>query len=225
MKRILITLALPLAVALMAFNQTGCQPAGEPAANNATPVVKETPPDTAAITTELTRIEKDWPRVVKERDGEAIRRLEADDYVGVVPDGSVSTKEQDIKDMAGGNLTAESIEVTDIKVTVLDADAAVASGRTILKGGKYKTPDGKSVPIPGHIRWVDTFVRRNGEWKLVASAAVPIQNPPAETPSPTPKASPAVTAATPATKASPAAARPSPAMRATPPPPSPKTTP
>lgn len=219
MKRILITLALPLAVALVAFSQIGCQPAPEPAANNAPVVAKETPPDVAAITAELTRIENDWPRVVKERDGEAVKKVEAEDYFGVVPDGSVSTKEQDIKDMTAGNLTAESIEVTDIKVIVIDADAAVATGRTIVRGGKYKLPDGKSVNVPGQIRFVDTFARRDGEWKLVASAAVPVLNPPAASPTPTPKASPAAAAATPAVKAA------TPATKTAPPPPAPKSTP
>jgi ketosteroid isomerase-like protein len=218
MKRILITLALPLALVLVAFSQMGCQPATEPATNNPPPAARETPPDTAAITTELTRIENDWPRVVKEKDVEAIRKVEADDYMGVVPDGSVSTKTMDIEDATKGNMTVESIEVADIKVTVLDADAAVASGRTIIKGGKYKMPDGKSMDITGEYRFVDTFARRSGEWKLVASAAVRVMKPgPAA--SPTPKASPAVTAATPATKAA------TPAVRSTPAPPTPRTTP
>jgi ketosteroid isomerase-like protein len=218
MKRILITLALPLAVALVAFSQIGCQPAPEPAANNAPAVARETPPDVGAITTELTRIENDWPRVVKEKDVAAIRKVEADDYMGVVPDGSVSTKEMDIKDATDGNMTAENIEVADVKVTVLDADAAVASGRSIIKGGKYKMPDGKSMDISGEYRFVDTFARRNGEWKLVASAAVKIMNPgPAA--SPTPKATPATAAATPAVKAA------TPATRSTPAPPAPKATP
>ena len=212
MKRILITLALPLAVALVAFSQIGCQPAPEPAANNAPAVARETPPDVAAITAELTRIENDWPRVIKERDIEAIRKVEADDYFGVVPDGSVSNKEMDIKDATAGNMTADVAEVHDIKVTVLDADAAIASGRTVLKGGKYKMPDGKSMDISGEYRFVDTFARRNGEWKLVASAAVKIMNPgPAA--SPTPKASPATAAATPAAKAA------TPAVKSPPPPP------
>ncbi|MDX6611984.1 MAG: hypothetical protein QOD75_1170 [Blastocatellia bacterium] len=219
MKRILMTLALPLAVGLVTFSQTGCQPATEPATNNPPPVARETPPDTAAITAELTRIENDWPRVVKEKDVEAIRKVEADDYIGVVPDGTVSTKEMDIRDATAGNMTVDTIEVADIKVTILDNDAAVASGRTIIKGGKYKMPDGKSMEISGEYRFVDTFARRSSEWKLVASAAVRVMNPgPAA--SPTPKGTPAMTAATPAAKAA------TPAMKAaTPLPPAPTKTP
>jgi ketosteroid isomerase-like protein len=227
MKRNLITLALPLAVALVALNLTGCQPAEGPTTNTAPPVVRETPPDVGAITTELMRIENDWPRVIKERDVEAIRKVEAEDYFGVVPDGSVSNKEMDIKDATAGNMTADSAEVTDIKVTVLDNDAAVASGRTILKGGKYKMPDGKSMDISGEYRFVDTFARRNGEWKLVASAAVRVMNPtPAASPTATPKTTPAAADAKPATKATPAAAtKPSPVTKTPPPPPAPKATP
>ena len=218
MKRILFTLGLPLA-ALMVFSQTGCQPAGEPAANKAPASSPgETAPDTAAITQELTRIENDWPRVMKEHDAEAVRKVEADDIISVPPDGSLTTKAQDLKDIAAGNLSADSWEVAELKVTVLDANAAVASGRSIIKGGKYKATDGKSMDISGEYRFVDTFARRDGEWKLVASAAVKVMNPtpaasPAAKASPTAKASPAITTASPAAKASPAMARPSPASR------------
>jgi len=231
MKRILFTLALPLGVALMAFNQTGCQPAAEPVANNTPAVARETPPDTAAIEREITRIENDWPRVLKERDVEAVRRIEADDLISVPPDGSLSTKEQDLKDIGEGNMTADSWEVKDLKVTVLGADAAVASGRAVIKGGKYKTADGKSRNVSGQYRFVDTFARRNSEWKLVATVIVPVLNPVADaSPTPIPKASPATTAspamktspattASPAMKASPATTKPSPGTKAPPPPP------
>ena len=217
MKRILFTLGLPL-VALMVFSQTGCQPAGEPANNAPASSPRETPPDPAAITVEITRIENDWPRVMKEHDTAAVQKVEADDIVSVPPDGSVTTKAQDLKDIGEGNLSADSWELADLKVTVLDANAAVASGRSIIKGGKYKTSNGKSMDISGEYRFVDTFARRNGEWKLVASAAVKVMNPtPAASPagkaSPTPRASPALTTASPAAKASPAVAKPSPTVR------------
>jgi hypothetical protein len=225
MKRIPLSLGLSFAVALLGLSLTGCQPAGELPANNAPPVVRETPPDVAGITAELTRIESDWPRVIKEKDVEAIRKLEADDYFGVVPDGTVSNKEMDIKDATAGNMTADTVEVADIKVTILDNDAAVASGRTILKGAKYKMPDGKSMEISGQYRFVDTFARRNGAWKLVASVAVKMSPEAVAAAAATPSASPAAAAATPATKATPAAAKPSPATKAVPSPPAPKTTP
>jgi hypothetical protein len=79
-----------------------------------------------------------------------------------------------------------------MKVSVLDKDAAVVSGRSIIKGGKSKTPDGKTIDISGEIRWIDTFARRNGEWKLVASISTPVLRPSAApAASPMVKASPA----------------------------------
>ncbi|MEO7971319.1 MAG: hypothetical protein ABI698_08470, partial [bacterium] len=58
---------------------SGCQPA----ANTNQPVVVTSPSpervDTAAIQTELLRIENDWPRIIKERDVAAVQRVEADD--------------------------------------------------------------------------------------------------------------------------------------------------
>ena len=184
----------------------GCQPAAPETNRSAAAPTPETV-DTAAIQTELLRIENDWPRVLREKDVAAMRRVEADDIVVVYPDGNVGDKTQDIKDLESGSLTAESIEMADLKVHVIDKDAAVVTGRTIIKNGKYKMPDGKSIDISGQYRFVDTFARRNSEWKLVAGASVPIREP-----GPSTSASPG---ASPAAKASPSApARPSPTARA-----------
>jgi hypothetical protein len=158
--------------------------------------------DRATVEAELTRIENDWPRVIKERDAEAIKRVEADDAIFVYPDGSVGDKNTDVKDAETGALSADSWEVTDLKVNVLSNDAAVASGRSVVKNGKYKMPDGKSMDISGQYRFVDTFARRGGEWKLVAGVSTKIQEPMAGA-APTASASPSAKTS-PATAASPA---------------------
>jgi ketosteroid isomerase-like protein len=151
----------------------------------------------------LVRIENDWPRVIKEKDAAAVRRVEADDVVVVYPDGSLGDKAQDVKDIESGALSADSIEVADLKVNVVSNDAAYASGRNILKNGKYKSSDGKTIDISGQYRFVDTFAKRRGEWQLVAGASVPIRQPAAAA-SPSPKASP-MAKASPAMSTSPAA--------------------
>ena len=187
----------------------------------AAPSVEPTP-DKAAIEAELTRIENDWPRILKERDVAAVRKLEADDILLIYPDGSVGSKDQDMKDIESGALSADSWELSDLTVSVLDSDSAVVRLRTTVKGGKYKTPDGKTQDVSGEFRSVDTFARRNGQWQLVASATVPVRNPgptasPSATPKPSvsPKPSPSPKSS-PAAKASPAAARPTPAKLGTP---------
>ena len=204
MKRTVFFAACCLGLSVLLLS--GCQPAD----NTNQPVAATSPTpervDTAAIQTELLRIENDWPRVIKERDVAAVERIEAEDAVFIYPDGSVGNKAQDIKDMQTGALTADAWLLSDLAVTVLDADSAFVFGHSTVRNGKYKMPDGKTMDISGEYRFIDTFARRNGEWKLVAGASVRVM-------APTAAASPAMTAspgASPATKASPAV-KPSPA--------------
>ncbi len=212
MKRNALLMSLLLVLSPIVFGMSACQKPAAPDTNrDATSAAnsnsgKDTI-DTAAIELELKRIENDFPRVLKEKDTEAVDRVEADDIVVIYPDGTVGSKAQDMSDIKSGNLSADSWEVTDMKVTVLDRDAAVVSGRSIIKGGKSKTPDGKTIDISGEIRWIDTFARRNGEWRLVASISTPVLKPSAA-----PAASPIVKAS-PAAAASPLA-NPSPSAKA-----------
>lgn len=207
------------AFALLFLN--GCQPAtvttNSPAPGDTT--TARTTVDTVQIETDLLRIENDWPRVIREKDGAAVRRLAADDVILIYPDGNTGTREEDAKGTEAGMLSADSIEMADLKVKVLDNDAAIVSGRNILKNGKLKLPDGKTVDISGEYRFVDTFARRNGEWKLEAGISTKIQQvmpsgSPAAAASPAAKTTSA-TAASPAAHASPAM-KSSPAMKPTP---------
>jgi ketosteroid isomerase-like protein len=211
MKRTVFLGACSLGLSVLLLS--GCQPA----ANTNQPVVVTSPSpervDTASIQTELLRIENDWPRIIKEKDTAAVERIEADDAVFIYPDGSLGNKAQDLKDVAAGALTADSWQVAELQVTVIDADSAFTTGRNIVTNGKYKMADGKTVNIPNQTRFLDTYARRNGEWKIVAAASVPIMAPTASA-SPTMTASPAM-AASPAMKPSPAT-KPSPAVTRTP---------
>ena len=179
---------------LLAFALAACQPAAAPTnregTNTNTNAARETV-DRAAIERELLRIENDWPRVLKEKDVETIKRVEADDIVLVYPDGSTGGKDQDIKDMESGALSADSVEMLDLKTNVLNADSAVVTGRTVVKGGKFKLANGRTIDVSGEYRFVDTFVRRDGQWKLVAGASVPIRADATASPGPAAKSSPA----------------------------------
>lgn len=205
-KRTLATVLI--AVSLFAFTQTACQPGADTDRSAVTPANTNSgreAVDTASIEAELLRIENDWPRVIKEKDTAAVGRVEADDIVLVYPDGSMGNKERDLQDIAAGNLTADTIAMSDLQVKILDSDAAVVTGHTEMRNGKYKMPDGKFLDTSGKYRFVDTFARRNGEWKLVAGISTKVT---ASATSATPAA-----AATPAPRVSPES---SPAVRATP---------
>ncbi|HWN08123.1 MAG TPA: nuclear transport factor 2 family protein [Pyrinomonadaceae bacterium] len=206
-----------LAFTLLFLN--GCEPStvttNAPGANDAT--VATVAVDKPAIEAALLKIENDWPRVMKEKDGAAVRRVYADDAILVYPDGSTATREEDAKATEEGMVAAESAEVTDLKVTVLDNDSAVVTGRSIMKNAKLNLPGGvKPVDISGEYRFVDTFAKRNGEWKIVASISTAIQNMggAAASPSPGAKTTPAA-ATSPAAKATPAA-KDTPTMKAAP---------
>jgi len=212
---------LSLTLAAFALTQIGCATPQNTniTTTNANTAVAEATPDKAAITAEITRIENDWPRVLKEKDGAAVRQIEADDIVLVYPDGSSGNKEQDVKDIEAGALTFDSWEILDLKVNVLDNDAAVASFRIAVKNGKYKTAN-----ISGQYRVIDTFVKRNSKWQIVSSAATKLSPEAEKALMATPTASPTA-AQSPGTKASPAmkAAKASPTRRTAPP--APATTP
>lgn len=201
-----------LSIGICVVFLAACQPTSVQT-NQSTNLAADETVNTAAIETELLRIENDWPRVVKEKDVASVRRVEADDLVLIYPDGTMGDKNQDIKDIETGALTADSWEMADLKVHVLDKDAAFVSGRSVVRNGKYRMPDGKTIDISGEYRFIDTFARRNGEWKLVAAAGVPVRTPGATT-SPSPGASPGAKAS-PTAAASPTA-RTSPAVRPSP---------
>ncbi len=207
MKKFTSVAVLSLAAALFSFSQFGCaspQPTVSTNANMATPAPT---PDKAAIEAEILKIENDWPRIIKEHDVATVKKIEADDAVFIYPDGSIGDKATDVKDMEAGALTADSWEISEIKVIVLDGNTAVAMGRNIVKNGKYK---GQPMPY-ADFRFIDTFARRSGQWQVVAGAAIPLMK---STASPTPKASPSPSAS-PAMKASPSV-KPTPDARATP---------
>jgi len=217
MTKYLSVVFLLVATGLLAFSQFGCASPQNTNTNTVSTATPEPTPDKAAIAAELTKIENDWPRVIKERDGAAVRRVEADDIVIIYPDGSIGNKEADAKDIETGTVTADSWEISDVKVNVLDKDSAVVNIRNTVKNGKVKSPDGKSQDISGQYLSLDTFARRNGQWQLVAAASVKIQAPAAAA-SPTSKSSPS-TGASPAMKATPspkASPRATPAAKGTP---------
>lgn len=212
----------------------GCAPA--PSNNNANTAVAtpEPTPDKAAIETELTRIENDWPRIIQERDGATVRRIEADDVVIVYPDGSIGNKEQDAKDIEAGLFTFDSWEILEVKVNVVDKNFALVTLRYAVKNAKVKSTDGRSLDISGQYLSLDTFARRNGQWQFIGLSSVKVQSPvaapsPASSVSPTPAARPSATPrSSPVTRPTPAARpslpRPTPAARPSVPRPTPTRT-
>ncbi|HKG58391.1 MAG TPA: nuclear transport factor 2 family protein [Pyrinomonadaceae bacterium] len=168
-------IALLILVVVLVLN--GCQPALDTnrniAAATSTPA-KETF-DAAAIEAELIKIEREWADASKTHNAEAVKRLLADSAVIVYPDGMTATKADEVRTIESGALSADSFEMFDPKVTVIDGDAAFMSGRSVIKNGKFTMPNQKRpIDISGEYRFLDVYAKRDGKWQIVASQATKI---------------------------------------------------
>jgi hypothetical protein len=167
---------LLLSVAVLAV-MNGCQPKPDTNRNNAIATAspaKETY-DAAAIEAEIIKLEREWADSNKTHSSEAVKRILYESAVIVYPDGSTATKADEVKTIESGSITAESYEILDPKVTVIDADSAFITGRGVIKNGKNVVPGQKKpIDISGEYRFLDVYAKRDGKWQVVASQATKI---------------------------------------------------
>ena len=174
------------------FGLASCQPAApgtnRDAAKTANANAAKETVNPVAIEAEIIKLENEWAAAAQRKDVDTLRRILADDLAITLIDGSVGTKAGELSNAESGAVTMEAWELADTKVTVLSADSAFITGRSILKNAKYKDPSQKkAMDISGEYRFLDLYARRDGKWQAVASQATKIANP---TPAAAPKASP-----------------------------------
>ena len=201
--------ALALLVGIFVVVLSGCQPAADTnrnlAAASSTPA-KETF-DQAAIEAELIRIEREWANAGKTHNAEAVKGFLADTAVIIYPDGTTATKADEIRTIESGAISAESFEMLDPKVTIVNADSAFITGRSVIKNGKIAVPNQKKpIDISGEYRFLDVYAKRDGKWQVLASQAVKID----------PEAVAAAAAASPAASVPPPPAAASPTAKSSP---------
>jgi hypothetical protein len=168
---------LALFVTAVAVVLMGCQPALDTNRNAAlaTASPQKEAFDPVAIQTEIIKLEREWADSNKTHNAEAARRIVAEDAVIVYPDGSVGTKATEVQTIESGDITADAFEMIDPKVTVVNADSAFVSGRSVIRNGKYKdAATKKTIDISGEYRFLDVYARRDGKWQAVASQATKI---------------------------------------------------
>ena len=163
----------------MVLSLAGCQRAAAPT-NLAESRAAATPTpekiDAAAIEAEIIKLEREWADAFKTGDADAARRVMADDITIINPDGSASSKAEEVQAIQDKLVTIESWEILEPKVTVLDANNAFVSGRGVIKNGKSRDARSKKVvDISGEYRFLDVYARRNGgKWQAVASQTTAI---------------------------------------------------
>ena len=121
--------------------------------------VKNEDDDAQAIAGIEQRIAKAWV----ERDRSTIDAMLAPEWSVTDASGQVLTKEQVLQETFGStDRRIDSMTIDDVQVRLF-GDFAVATGRTRATGS-YRGASSSVV-----LRFTDVFVRRDGQWRVVAS--------------------------------------------------------
>ena len=112
--------------------------------------------------------ERAWAAAQKTNDVSTVASLLADDYIEVLPDGSLMNKSQVLDDTK--NSKYESVELSDLKITIF-GDTAIVTG---IYDARHSDKDGK--PLQDHERYVDTWRKMpDGKWRCIAEGNTAIR--------------------------------------------------
>ena len=113
------------------------------------------------VESEIAALEQSWAAAQKANDPATIASLLADNYIEVLPDGSLMSKSQVLDDAKKSKY--ETIEVSDLKI-ISFGDTAIVVGTF---DAKHSDKDGK--PFQDHERYVDTWRKMpSGKWQCIA---------------------------------------------------------
>ena len=113
------------------------------------------------------KIQHEWAEARVKGDSSYTRRIEADDCTIVWPDGRIVNKRQDLQTMIGDIVFTE-FKIDDLRVR-LYGDTGIVVGAGIIKAHK-----GNQDLLGGKFVWTDTFVKKDGAWKVIASQITPV---------------------------------------------------
>ena len=117
----------------------------------------------AGADAELKTIEEQWLNAYMKSDAAFLKNLEADDFALVEPDGTVTTKDKDVKATTDKTFVLKSATLSDMKVRMIGDNGAVVTAMLKMSG----TDEGKE--FSGDFRGTDVFEKKGGKWMAVAS--------------------------------------------------------
>jgi ketosteroid isomerase-like protein len=117
--------------------------------------------NTALIIEQVTAQADRWDKAIVRKDRAAIEANMADDFRQIDGSGNVETKASFVADLVSPELRIDPYTVEEFDVR-LYGDTALLSGRTKMTGA-YQ---GK--PFSSDYRYIDIYIRRGGEWKIVS---------------------------------------------------------
>ena len=123
-------------------------------------------PDTFEIEQHLRHMNEEWVTALTQRDGDTLDRIMADDFVFSYPlEGD--DKAQFIGDCVSGDLQVQHINREQVRVRVF-GPAAILTARDT----SHCVYHGRE--ISGQYKILNVYSKRDGEWKLCAVQACPI---------------------------------------------------
>ena len=110
----------------------------------------------------ITKLERDWPVAFVKKDTAKMLSLGTPDCLFTVSSGEIISLKNFVTDVKSGTYSVQSMHIDDLKVRVY-GDSAVVFGLETEKS-RYKGKDAS-----GQYRFVDTWLKRNGQWLCAAS--------------------------------------------------------
>ena len=120
---------------------------------------------------EIDQLEDAWRNAALKADIGALSSLLSDDYIAIMPNGTLQTKEEALANMRSGAMRIVSLEVSDRRVRFYGTTALVTS-RAEVSG---VNPKGD---FSGTFRYTRVYVRNaQGKWKIVSFEANRVREP------------------------------------------------
>jgi ketosteroid isomerase-like protein len=156
MKLVVATTVLAIAASSLVYGHAQSQPIPD----------RRSPHDAPAVEA-LEQLEAEFHAASLKGDTAALERVWADEYTLTTPNGRVIGKAELLAMLRSGALKYEVLEPEGLEISVY-GDAAVVTGRVAVRA---KVPGSFT---NGHDRYLTVYVKRQGEWKQVATQAARI---------------------------------------------------
>jgi ketosteroid isomerase-like protein len=121
---------------------------------------------------EVMHLVNEWADAEGHGDTKVLKRLLADDYIGIGPLGFMLTKLEWIARHETGQLRYTAFGLDEVRVRVYNNDSAIVTGHQAQQA-TYSGND-----IPGQFRISLVFVQQAGQWQLVSLQLSSIGQPP-----------------------------------------------
>jgi len=122
----------------------------------------------AGAESELKALEQQWLDAYVKADTAFLKTVEADGWKFIDSDGTVATKDKDIKEVADKTFVCKSASMSDTTVTMMGENYAYVTG-TVKMAGSYKGKD-----FDETFRAVDIFEKKSGKWQSTYSQTTKI---------------------------------------------------